>query len=204
MYSRYALPGAVLVTLLTLLTLACSSSSSEPGAVGWTPEMERTQGTSRPTEVLVSTKMLDCIGADGIRKIRAEYAANHIQAEETYIGQRVCLRGTISGFFEDERIGGVGAKVGDDADFSLRHINSDNRSGPLETAGEELNSWHVWRAWMMESNVGDAVEAECRIKTFAPTKQDPKRTRGTPLFDDCQRVVDGVLWTPLLQHLSRR
>ena len=160
------------------------------------PPSVLTQAATQPPDPSSNPDALNCVGAEAIRKIRGEYEANHIRAKETYIGERMCLRGEISGFSENERVSRISVKVGDDAGFSLGHINRDNRSGPAETAEKELNSWRVWRAWMLESSVGDSVEAVCRIETFTPTKQDPKRTPGIPLFTDCQQVVDGVLWTP--------
>lgn len=132
-----------------------------------------------------------CIGAKAIEEIRAEYAANHLRARETYIGKRICLRGTISIFYENERHGGVGVTVWDDIDLPLLHMNRDMLGG----SSEELNRWRAWRAWMLASSVGDSVEAECEIAELAPTKDNPKETPGTPVLQDCQRVVDGVLWT---------
>ena len=137
-----------------------------------------------------------CLGADGIRKIRAEYAANSARTQETYVGQRICLTGTISSFYESEGRSIINMTVGEDARFSLSHIDKVLYPGPMSTAEEERLRWFAWRAWMLESNVGDVVEAECRIEAFTPTKVDPKKTPGIPLFRDCQRVVGGVLWTP--------
>ena len=203
------------VLIFSSLMLACTQPAAAPTAA----ESENTTAPASPTDTAMAKSTdtqpsvptqvanqppdpssnpdaINCVGAEAVRNIRAEYEANHIRAKDTYIGERMCLRGEISGFSEDERASRIGVKVGDDAGFSLAHINRDNRSGPAETAEVELNSWRVWRVWMLESSVGDSVEAVCRIETFTPTKQDPKRAVGIPLFTDCQRVVDGVLWTP--------
>ena len=137
-----------------------------------------------------------CLGADGIRKIRAEYAANRVRAQETYVGKRICLMGTISSFYEGEGRSRINMTVGEDARFSLSHIDRVLYPGPLSTAEEDRLRWFAWRAWMLETNVGDTVEAECEIDALASAIENPKRTPGTPLFRYCQRVIGGVLWTP--------
>ena len=114
------------------------------------------------------------------------------RAKETYIGQRICLKGKISGIHEGEKYAGVSVAVEGGVEIGLGHVN---RESVWVGPGEELNSWNVWRAWMLAISVGDTVEAECEIMALAPTKQQPKMAPGTPILEDCKRVVDGVLWT---------
>lgn len=135
---------------------------------------------------------LDCGGAEAIEEIRSEYAANHLRARETYVGQRLCLRGIISGIHENERYGGVTVAAAGGVEVGLAHLNRDEVRG----SSEELNSWRAWRAWMMESSVGDAVTADCEITGFVPQEDRPRSAPGTPILKDCKRVVDGTLWTP--------
>ena len=142
-------------------------------------------------EARVQEQSLDCAGADVIKEIRDEYAANPLRARETYIGKRVCLRGKISSFHENERYGEVNVAVTDGVSFPLRHTNRDTVRG----SGEELNSWNAWRVWVLASSAGDTVEAECEIVDLAPAKNEDRKAPGIPILDVCQRVVDGVLWT---------
>ena len=138
----------------------------------------------------------DCIGADGIKEIRAEYAANRLRAEETYIGERMCLKGTISGFGESKLFIRVVVKVGEEVRFYLSHRDPKRYSSRSEATEKQKQTWPGWREWMMSSSVGDTIEAECKLYTFTPTKEDPRRERGIPLFSSCKRVVDGAIWTP--------
>ena len=115
-----------------------------------------------------------------------------MRAQETFIGERVCLRGTISGFYESNRGVEVGIAVGEDADFRLARITRDSLSW---ADGERMDS-EEWRAWVLSRSMGDTIEAECKIWKFTPTGQAPKRTPGIPMFIDCQRVVGGVTWAP--------
>ena len=193
----FLLSGLVLV-----LMLACAQAESPqttvPASVAESTPASETAGPTEnqlaPTRVQSSTESLDCIGPDGIREIRAAYAANHLRAEDTYIGERMCLRGAIGGFAEEELGAKVFVRVGEEVRFYLWHRSKSARGS--EATDEEKANWPGWRDWMMSSNVGDRVEAECRLKEFTPTKLDPKRERGIPLFTDCHRVVDGVRWTP--------
>ena len=141
--------------------------------------------TSGPTKAPAATKGTDCFGVDAIQKIRAEYAANHLRAKATYIGQRICLEGTVSGIYKGDRGGSVGVRVGEDVRFSLRGRDTDERQI------SESN----WRAWILAVSVGDRVQGECRIQEFTPTREDPKRAPGIPVLTDCKRLVDGAFWT---------
>ena len=86
-----------------------------------------------------------------------------------------------------------GATVGEDVTFGLQYIDHEDPSAAQETAHKRRESW---RAWIVASSVGEAIDAECELETFTPTRQDPKKTPGIPRFTDCQQVVEGVLWTP--------
>ena len=222
---RRLLGSLALPVLLVLLVLGCSVDTSpvsgpspttpEPPVSQETPASDieetaaatpRTAGQDSPTATADSNRIvqptptdrgagLDCISADGIDKIRAEYAANNVRARATLIGERVCLRGPILWFSHgDLTTSGVGAAVGDEATFGLAHINWNGYPGPRQPTEDDLNSWQFWLEWLLSSNVGDTVEAECEIEGFTPTKEDPKRTPGVPIFTDCKRVVDGALW----------
>ena len=168
--------------------LPTSLASHTPGATEpITSPTQTNSGQSESTDPQVRRLTPDCLDADGIGEIRAEYAANHLRAKETYIGERVCLRGTLSGF---SRTGdGVGATVGDEARFSL---DMERQLG----TGRRDDDYEAWDAWVMASSVGDTIEAECEIMRFTPTEQSPKRTPGIPLFTDCQLFVRGEVWRP--------
>ena len=127
----------------------------------------------------------DCVGADGIEEIRAEYAANHIRAKETYVGQRICLRGAISDFYENGRNTSVEVTVGEEVDFLLEFFN---RRSNVETYGEEEEEAN-WREWIMVSSVGDLVEADCWIEALTSTEETSERTPGIPMLTDCWQVV---------------
>ena len=151
------------------------------------PDSGQSESTDVPAQVQEPTP--GCRDADGIPP--PGYTANHMRAQETFIGERVCLRGTISGFYESNRGVEVGIAVGEDADFRLARITRDSLSW---ADGERMDS-EEWRAWVL-SELGDTIEAECKIWKFTPTGQAPKRTPGIPMFIDCQRVVGGVTWAP--------
>ena len=169
-----AVPLALTLALL-VAALACEVGDT-------TEEQQNGTGQLSTTDALDPEQTLRCRGVDAIQEIRAEFAANHIRAKETYVGQQMCLSGTIRNFAE--RIA-IYVDVGDEATFTLRPVNEDEWSR------------RAWRAWMLESSVGDIVEAECRLDAFTPTNRNS--TRGIPLFTDCQRVVGGVCYGLRLQ-----
>ena len=152
--------------------------------------VQRTE--ARPTATAQADVLTPaCLGADGVREIRAEYAANSVRAIETYVGEQVCVRGKISGFrgwrnsSTRERFVHINVAVGDGSEFAL--VRGDIRNG---------SDWQEWRDWALTRNVGDTVEAECRVKKFALVKGSPRGTTPVPVFTNCQRVGGGVIWTP--------
>ena len=199
----------LLLIALSFLALAIACSAGTPLASGpstlSTPVASGPSSLSSPsplasspapTQMQPQEQTSSCLGADGIREIRAEYAANPIRAQETYIGQRLCLRGTISSFNEVEHSNEdvnyikVNAAIGDEARFSVGPPRQDQRwPDGLTRRG--------WRAWILTTNVGDVVEADCWIEALKSSpRENPKRTPGTPLFRDCRLLIAGGLWTP--------
>ncbi len=180
------------VLVLLILTTACSAVSSAPK----TPSPSAAPGLSvsekQQTSETPTVAPSDCFGDNYIQQIRAEYAANHLRATDTYINQRVCLRGTIGGFHQGGSLWQVYATIGESARFTIGFSDRISWDGnKSEEENEEiLRKREVLREWMMTSSVGDAVEAECRIQTFAPTKQQPKMTPEIPIFTNCEWVEE--------------
>ena len=160
------------------------------------PAPTRVQSEPHTTETQSPTETSDCLGPDGIREIRAAYAANNVRAEDTYLGERMCLRGAISGFQDEDAVSTVFATVSEEVGIYIMQRNPNSYLRHSRVTDEDRANWPGWRDWMLSSNVGDSIEAECRLGEFAPTKLYPNRERGTPIFTDCHRVVDGVRWTP--------
>ena len=194
---------SLLLIALSFLALAIACSAGTPLASGpstlSTPVASNPPSLSSPsplasspapTQMQSQEQTSSCLGADGIREIRAEYAANPIRAQETYVGQRWCLRGTISSFNEGGNYSTVNAAIGDEAQFLVGPPRRRQRS-PLDS------TLRGWRAWILTTNVGDVVEADCYLSALNSSPGEyPKRTPGTPLFLGCQLLIAGVLWTP--------
>ena len=127
-------------------------------------------GRDRPS----SRATRDCIDADGMDKMRAEYRENKNRANQKYVGQRICLRGTVSGFSESTSVSYVNATIGDMV--GLAQVKFDIGHSKGSAGGRE------WQAWMMSKSVGDTVEAECMVQQFWPPD--------IPTFWDCRRMGD--------------
>ena len=201
---RYTYPAVAVAALLLFLILACASTSPAPDSpatvvapppspLNWTPSVAhdstQAQGAPRAVENPGSAQTLDCLGSDFIKRVRAEYAANHLRAKETYIGQRVCLRGTISDFYDIEGSMGVRVIVGEGARFSLG-----NRWQGW--SDEEQAAKRMWEEWVLSGSVGDPIEAECEIKALGPVGQHTQATPGIPVLVNCKWVVQGDIWVP--------
>ena len=206
----YRLPAIALTALLVLVACVTESPQAPPiqrqtGApptsqLVYTPTpqipgQDSLTVTAESSRIVQPTPTgsnvgLHCIGADGIDKIRAEYAANHLRAKQTYIGERICLRGTIFGYNNNKGNTFVTADVGTEATFHLTHSSQ----GPNQSNKAYENSQEFWRKWVLSSNVGDPIEAECEIEALGPTGQYTQRTPGVPVFNDCKYVVGGALW----------
>ena len=169
------------VVMLMAFTAACAGTSTDSSVA------------DQPQNSLAQTKTADCRDARGISEMRAEYAANRLRAEETYVGQRLCLRGTILEFFRNGRGYRVWAAV-DEASFTV-HLNEwENWVAKNLAASDSVDIYSSWQEWILTSNVGDAVEAECKVRGFTTKKGSPNRPAGVPLFEDCLRMVAGTLW----------
>lgn len=176
--------------LLFCLLLACQSSPA-PATKDTAPSApsDVKPPVARAQQSSLTDDELDCRGVDAIREIRSEFTANPIRARETLIGQRLCLEGEVSGFYEEERFSRVNVAVGEEARYVIAHVNRYMvMSGTVATQEAQRAEWEDWREWMLSLNVGDEIKAECRIETFTPTRQDPRREAGIPLFEDCELV----------------
>ncbi len=135
----------------------------------------------------------DCRGADFVREVQAEWAANHMRAQRTYSLERLCLRGTVQGF---NQYGTIHAALGDDASFSIPYTGRQESRNVRDYEEQEriwegnLQRKEAWMDWMLTLNTGDSIEAECTIAGFGPDYDQPKRPQGTPRFRDCE-VVGG-------------
>lgn len=194
---RILLAAAVAVAVLLLSAVACaptspapgSAPSPTPGLLRWTPAANQdpmqTQGEPGKAGEQASVPQLDCAGQDFLKKVRADYAANPVRAGWEYVGQRVCLKGKVSGFSGSERSISVKVDIGEGVWFYLR-----NRwdKGPGRTTDHEWAVAGMWKEWALSASVGDRIEVECEVEAL--------KVPGTPALTDCQRVVGGVAWTP--------
>lgn len=176
-----------LVLLIVPLLTGCavvatpSPSDTDPRAPNAAPGSDAQQTT-------------DCRGADFVREVQDEWAANYMRAQRTYSLERVCLRGTVRGFNE---YGTIYAALGDDASFSIPYTGR-QESRNVKDYEEQEQIWEgnvrrkeAWMDWVLTLNVGDSIEAECTITgSFGPDDNDRKRPKGTPTFRDCE-VVGG-------------
>ena len=122
-----------------------------------------------------SKRTRDCIDADDMDGICAEYRANEYRANQKYVGQRMCLRGTITDFSESTNYRNVNAEVGGDPPFGIARFSISHRKG---SDGRDED----WESWMMSKSVGDVVEAECTVEKFWHPD--------IPTFRDCERMKE--------------
>ena len=174
-----------------------NTTQTSSGSSGGTPTSAQAHSTPETAKGQVNVQTLDCHGFDLIEKIRAEYAANSLRARETYVGEKVCIRGKIESFYETKahnRLSqsGVVVTVGAGAVFSLRHVDWERWSRANWTGDETLYTREIWKEWVLSKSVGDAVAAKCGIHALTDKKS---AYPGTPLFTSCLRVdADGALW----------
>ena len=123
-----------------------------------------------------SGRTKNCVDADDMDGIRAEYRANQKRANQKYVGQQMCLRGTVVSFTESTNYSRVNARVGDEPLFGVMFSIS-HRKGSGGRDGDE-----AWESWIMSMSVGDTLEAECTVEQFwspdIPTFRDCKQTGG--------------------------
>lgn len=202
---RVLLTVVIAVAALLLSMVACASTSSAPGSVSSptssplrltpvaTQDSARAQGDSGGAGEQASAEQLDCMGQDFIEKLRADYAANPIRAKEAYVGQRVCLKGAISSFTTGERGNGINATIGESTvSFWFGYSGWGGWADSHLSHADTQDMGLTWNEWLRARNVGDAVEAECKIYSVAASQ----RTPGRPVFTDCKRVVRGIVWVP--------
>ena len=200
MFSRREVILAAVLVLVFTTACASASTTGPPGQ-----SQEAQQSTS------------DCRGEDFVREVQAAFEANPHRARQTYIGERVCVRGEVSGFPTDREVGRgtdgsvlIAVSVGVDPGFLIPYahdeteLNEFDRNIPdgLTDAQQDAKSEELHREfgrleqekrdgyhkWVVAFSMGDALEAECTVKTLTPTKQNPKRTPGLPMFRDCKLV----------------
>ena len=176
-------------SLVLILATGCAETAPGPTQSPFDSLREPAPGGTAAASTVeqAQEQRMDCGGAEAIEAVRAEYAANHLRARETYVGQRLCVEGRITAFGQRYQ---VYAKVGgaDGTSFLLGYARPER--------SERTNSREAWEAWVMASSVGDAVSADCEIADLAPTENRPREAPGTPVLEGCQKVVDGALWTP--------
>ena len=102
-----------------------------------------------------------CEGCANVEAMKKEYEANSLRAENQYRGRTIVVGGKVKSIS-----GGIGAPLlarlenGVVLDFVKK-----------ESAG-----------WLMQQNIGDTIEAECRVVLFW--------WDGTPTLDDCRPVPE--------------
>ena len=181
------------VLFLALTSAACAGASTGDDVVA--PDRPSTSGTAarvsspgQSHDSLAPTKAADCIDASSIREMRAEYAANRLRTEKTYMGQLVCVEGKISKFRKGRISDFVEATVGE-ASYVIRFYDQDQRLRDKIAAGGMAGAGRSWQEWVLASNVGDTVEAECRIGGFTNANGPV-----VPLFESCLLMVAGAVW----------
>ena len=166
--------------LVILFVVACSGLSTESitdtfqDAVKF--ENRASESNSAPKE---RSSRGGCRGADLLEEIDAEYAANQFRAETLYAEKRMCVKGTITEFWEGSSRHGLAlltsADVAPNATFIIR--------GDLNTEDSQAK----WTAWLMGKSVGDTIEAECLYNPGRPESWYSGKEESVFLaFHDCQ------------------
>ena len=94
---------------------------------------------------------VQCIGESGMDRIRAEYRSNKGRANRRYVGQKMCLRGTVAGFKESSNGSHVDVVIGDRRSFNAVRFSISDRRGSSR---------------VLSKSVGDMVEAQCTVEQF--------------------------------------
>ena len=180
-------PLFALVFFTFLLLVSCSTSSSSSDDT--TPGSTMTESSKLQEAPDASD---DCSRCDSVSKIIDEYGVNPIRAQDTYTGERIRIRGKIKSLDERKWSSSPGLEAGRSISVALDNgigfgfQNMDSRTG-------DDAAWYDWRNWLLSKNVGDEIEAECTIKMLASAERHPDRVPGTPIINDCNRVVDGIV-----------
>ena len=166
---------ALVPFLLVPLFFAISCSESAPSGSPFTsrnPTSASSPEETRLPKTPEQTSRRNCLDYGDIQNIRSAYAANRFRAENTYVGERACFRGTISSFYETKAIDNPGSRrpaskgvvvgIGQGSEFSIK-----------------------WGDWMLYVSVGDTVEAECEIARLVSTEDSTGGAPGTPGLVNC-------------------
>ena len=145
--------GLGVVTAVGLLVMATVSCSA-------LPDSARSE-QQNATEASPSTKSASSRGSDNIRAMLKEYEANSLRAEKQYRGRTVVVGGKIRSIS-----GGIGAPL-------LARLENDV---VLDFDKKESSSW------LLAQNVGDDIEAQCRVTGF--------HWKGHPYLSDCGQVPE--------------
>ena len=186
-----------------IVSVACAGATASPGPSG---------GVNVPKE---DREPSNCSGAETIREIRSEYAANKFRARETYVDLRLCVRGTITAILTPLEAGVSAESLvvnvsvnGADARFRLilpREEPPDFHDSipPGLTVEQEVNigatrtrEWEEkqqrrvdeWREWVISKSVGDIVEADCTFKGITPLSRKDQAAPGKVVLRDCELV----------------
>ena len=101
----------------------------------------------------------DCEGCSNVEAMKKEYEANPLRAESQYRGRTVVVGGKIKSIS-----GGIGAPL-------LARLEN---GAVLDFDKKESSGW------LMQQNVGDTVEAQCRVGVYG--------WEGIPSLSECREV----------------
>ena len=138
---------SLFIVLLVILSTGCSvlPSNIDTAARGDGPRANASSG---------------CPGCDNVREIRDAYASNAIRAESKYDGQRVRIGGKVESFSGS----GLHAYAQLENGVIIRRVGLGHVPFPSPAVQEEAREWEEW---LMSWDVGDTIEAECRITLSA-------------------------------------
>ena len=185
-----AKPSLLFVT--ALLLVGCSDPTpvlEEP------PQNQLASATSRSSASSESedNSGSDCLGNQTIRELHDEYAANPLRARQTYVGKWICVEGRITEFDQlPERFLRVRLATEDNVEFALVEFDpgwdrSKLRNTRKSYGEDERETWENWKEWVMSANVGDVVEAECKITFIDPTERSHSTPSEAPVLEECTK-----------------
>ena len=173
MFSRrevaLASPLFVAVAAILLFALACSSPSSGRASA------------------------LDCLDADDIVAMRAEWNADEKAAESKYAFREFCVEAEFGTFRESASFTNISGSA-EDSSLSILHskegsfLPASDRETEIRQA-EEIKKSEELKAWVEDSEFGDTFRASCMLVGFEESG-DSYHILGTPEFRDCELIKE--------------
>ena len=140
-----------------------------------------------PAESLVA---LDCLDADDIVAMRAEWNADSEATEAKYVGKEVCVQGDIVSIWELETSIAVGSRVGG-ISIGISHIKDPDPTRTWRGVEPDIERARAkeLKKWLKGKEIGDPLVANCPIEGFEDS-EDSNNEVGTPEFGFYCKLVE--------------